>query len=76
MITHALLKTYILFDTLFDVKFSVIKLNSNSFITDSYSLESTDLYGDFKECRRISIFEDFDEYFSYGKSILMIFSSV
>lgn len=58
---------YILFDTLFDVKFSVIKLNSNSFITDSYSLESTDLYGDFKECRRISIFEDFDEYFSLWK---------
>lgn len=58
---------YILFDTYFDVEFSVIKLDGDSFITDSYSLEHTDLHGRFDGCERLNVFNNFDEYFSLWK---------
>ena len=54
---------YIILDNHFDVVFSLIDVGNGSFITDSYSLEHTDIHDDFNDCRRINVSENFDEYF-------------
>lgn len=64
---------YIILDNYFDVVFSIIELNRDSFITDSYSLEHTDIYKQFKDFRRINVSQDFDEYFKLWKNAFDLF---
>lgn len=56
---------YIIMDTLFDVASNVIIYDDNIFLTSNGRLGRTDFYNSIEECRKINIFNNFEEYYSY-----------
>ena len=56
---------YIIIDTLFDVGSNVIQYDKNKFLTSNNRIARTDFYNSIKEYRKINIFDNFEEYFSY-----------
>ena len=53
---------YLLIDTYFDVECDIIVFDENSYLSDSGRISKTSFYQKLTNKKRISIFEDYDEY--------------
>ena len=58
---------YLIIDTFYDVEVSNLIASENSFITETARFKKTDFYDTVKDYDRISIQENFDEYFELCK---------
>ena len=64
---------YLIIDTYFDVLYDVIKINENSFITLSERLMKTDFFKNIENKKRISISNNFYEYYQIWKKSINLF---
>lgn len=58
---------YLIIDTFFDVEFGNLIVGKNQYITESTRFRDTEFYNSIKDNDRISIHENFDEYFDLWK---------
>ena len=58
---------YLIIDTFFDVEFNNLIVGENQYLTESTRFKDTDFYDAVKDNDRISIKDDFDEYFDLWK---------
>lgn len=58
---------YLIIDTFFDAEFNNLIVGKNQYLTESTRFKDTAFYDSVKDCERISIQENFDEYFDLWK---------